>query len=75
MTEENDKPKRLRDSLGSKKLRDLLDQPVGSPLPITREEAIEIVKAGIGGRPDLPSGKEYVRRVRRMWRGFLLPRE
>jgi hypothetical protein len=52
----------------------MLDQPVGSPLPLTREQAIEIVNAGIGSRPDLPPGDEFVKQVSWIWRG-LLPRD
>jgi hypothetical protein len=39
-----------------------------------REQAFRTVALGIGARPDRPSGKEDVRRVRGIWRG-LLPRE
>jgi hypothetical protein len=74
MAADDIEPRSLADRLPRGKLRKLLDDPVGSPVPLTREEAIAIVNAGIGGRPDLPSGKEYVRRVRGIWRG-LQPRE
>jgi hypothetical protein len=39
-----------------------------------KEQAFRTVALGIGAQPNLPSGKEYVRRVRGIWRG-LLPRE
>jgi hypothetical protein len=39
----------------------------------TREAAVRSVSLGIGTRPDLPSGRAYVRRVRGIWKG-LLPR-
>ena len=39
-----------------------------------RDAAIKVVDLGIGSRPDLPSGVEYVRKVRGIWRG-LLPHE
>jgi hypothetical protein len=32
-----------------------------------RDEAIRIVSLGIGSRPDLPSGREYVKQI---WRGL-----
>jgi hypothetical protein len=38
---------------------------------LTRAEALRVVSAGIGGRPDLPSGKEYVRRVGGVWKGLV----
>jgi mRNA-degrading endonuclease RelE of RelBE toxin-antitoxin system len=41
---------------------------------LTREEAIRIVTAGIGGRPDLPPGAEYVNSIRHVWKS-LVPRE
>jgi mRNA-degrading endonuclease RelE of RelBE toxin-antitoxin system len=33
----------------------------------SREEALRIVAAGIGARPDLPSGTEYVNGIRHIW--------
>lgn len=48
---------------------------IGLPGSDPRKDfAIRVVSLGIGSRPDLPSGVEYVRRVRGVWRG-LLPRE
>jgi hypothetical protein len=38
---------------------------------MTEEQAREIVSQGIGGRPDLPPGSEYVERVRGVWRGMV----
>ena len=37
---------------------------------MSREEAIAIVQAGIGKRPDLPSGDDYVDSIRWIWKGF-----
>ncbi len=48
----------------SKKFRKLLEEPVGSPITLTREEAMEIVLLAAGRRPDLPTGKEYVTETR-----------
>ena len=61
----------FRQRIKDEEILALLDEPVGSPLPLTREQAIEIVRAGIGARPDLPTGKEYVRSVRKLWRGLV----
>ena len=36
-----------------------------------RDEALRVVARSIGSRPDLPAGKEYVRRVRGVWKGLL----
>ena len=36
-----------------------------------REDAIRAVCLGIGSHPELPSGVEYVRRVRGVWKGLL----
>jgi len=49
------------------------EQVKSPPRKMTREEAIRIVNAGIGTRPDLPTGVEYVRQVRGIWKG-LMPR-
>lgn len=49
---------------GSTKLRKLLEEPIGSPISLTREEAREIVLLAAGRRPDLPDGKVYVRETR-----------
>ena len=52
-----------------------LDGTLGDAWPtFAREEAMRIVEEGIGKRPDLPSGKEYVDSVRHYWKG-LLPHE
>jgi len=48
----------------SDKLMKLLDEPLGSPISLTREEAKEIIRLAAGRRPDLPTGKEFVREVR-----------
>ncbi|MPZ50033.1 MAG: hypothetical protein GEU75_12185 [Dehalococcoidia bacterium] len=64
----------IAEKLNDPELRALFDQPLGTPVSLTREQAIAIVQADIGGRPDLPSGREYVKRVAKIW-GGLLPRE
>lgn len=45
-------------------VREMLGQPFGAPVKLTREQAIEIVKGSFGSRPDLPEGRDYVRDVR-----------
>jgi hypothetical protein len=40
------------------------------PRTLTREEAIAIVKAGIGKGEGSPSGAEYVDSVRHIWKGL-----
>lgn len=48
----------------------LLEEPLGTPVHLTREQAVAIVEAGIGDRPDLPAGTEYVSQIREAWRGL-----
>ena len=48
----------------------LLKQPVGAPIELTRDEAIAIVTEAFASMPELPSGQEYVRRVRPLWAGL-----
>lgn len=38
------------------KLQQMLEQPVGSPVELTEEEAAEIVRLAFGRRPDLEPG-------------------
>ena len=45
-------------------VKEILAQPFGAPVKLTREQAIEIVKNSFGSRPDLPEGREYVRDIR-----------
>jgi hypothetical protein len=45
-------------------IKEMLAQPFGAPIKLTRDQATEIVKDSFGGRPDLPEGREYVRNVR-----------
>ena len=52
----------------------MLDEPVDSTVTLTREQAIELVHAGIGAPSDLPPGNEFVRKTAKIWRG-LLPRD
>jgi hypothetical protein len=67
--------KKIKDPRIEAKLQKILSEPVGTPIDLTREEAKAIVEAGIGGRPDLPSGEEYVRQVSEMMWGDLASRD
>jgi hypothetical protein len=67
--------KRIKDSRIQAKLDGILSEPLGTPIQLTREEAIAIVEAGIGGRPDLPPGAEYVKEVARLMWGDLASRD
>ncbi len=58
----------------SDKLRKLLEEPIGSPISLTREEAREIVLLAAGRRPDLPAGKAYVRETREVLGHALMKR-
>ena len=64
----------IEDHAIEEKVSRLLKEPVGAPIRLTREEAIAIIEAGRGTRRDLPTGAEYVRSVKKIWR-WLLPRE
>jgi hypothetical protein len=66
--------KRIEDTELDAKVKRILAEPVGTPIQLTREEAIAIVEAGRGGRRDLPSGEEYVRKVSKVWR-WMAPRD
>lgn len=52
------------------KFKAMLEQPLGTPVHLTREEAIAIATEAFASRPDLPPGDEYVRKMKRMWRGL-----
>ena len=51
------------DIWGTSKLVELLKQPMGSPIELTREEALQIIRLAAGRRPDLPSGADYIAKV------------
>ena len=67
--------KKIKDPKIEAKLHQILSEPVGTPISLTREEAIAISEAGMGGRPDLPCGRDYVRAIARQMWGDLLPPE
>jgi len=63
--------RKIKDPRIQAKLDKILSEPLGTPIHLTREEAIAIVEAGMGMRPDLPTGSEYVREVSKMmWGDF-----
>ena len=42
----------------------MLDEPIGSPVVLSREDALEIARIAFGSNPGLLSGEEFVRKVR-----------
>ena len=52
-------------------IKAMLREPVGSPVSLTREEALAIARESFGKHPELPPGDEYVRLVRPVWAGLL----
>ena len=56
------------------KLKNLLVEPMGAPIELTKEEADEVVRLAFGRRPDLPTGKEYVEEVRELLGHSLMER-
>jgi len=43
---------------------EMLKQPVGSPVFLARDEALEIARQAFGSNPDLMPGEDFVRQVR-----------
>ena len=48
----------------TQKLQRLVNEPVGSPIELTKEEADEVVRLAYGRRPDLLPGKELTEQIR-----------
>jgi len=42
----------------------MVRQPVGTPISLTRDEALEIARQAFGSSPDLMLGEDFVRQVR-----------
>ena len=59
----------------TRKLRAMRKEPVGVPVDLTKEDALAVAKEAFGKRPDLPSGEEYIRRLKPIWRGLLKNRD
>ncbi len=51
---------------GTAKLQQLLQEPMGSPVVLTQDEALEVVRLAFGRRPDLPRSEDFVRDVREL---------
>ncbi len=50
----------------------MLQQPLGEPVKMTREEARAIAKDSFGkGKGRWPDGVTYVKQVRGIWRGLV----
>lgn len=45
-------------------IKAMLEEPVGNPVYLSREEAEEIASLAFGSNPSLPRGEDYVRQVR-----------
>ena len=66
------RPRHRKSSIWEKpKIKAMLREPVGSPVSLTREEALAIARESFGKHPELPPGDEYVRLVRPVWAGLL----
>jgi hypothetical protein len=56
------------------RIKAMLAQPVGTPVPLTKEEALAIARDSFGrGQGRFPDGIEYVNRVREIWKGLVKP--
>jgi len=62
MTTGSSKPQAKADIWSKPKMAKLLEQSVGSPVKLTRDEVVEIVRKAAGRRTDLLSGKKCVQR-------------
>jgi hypothetical protein len=57
------------------RIKAMAAEPIGSPIDVTPEEARVLAKEAFGrGRGRWPTGVEYVKRVRYIWKGLLKPR-
>lgn len=57
-------PTALSDVIEDPEILEALRQPLGSPIDLSREQALVVLRAGMGGRPDFPTGEEFVNEVR-----------
>lgn len=67
-------PKMVLNVWDSPKLQKFLAEPIGAPIELTIEEADEIVRLAAGRRPDLPTGKAFVKEVRELLGHSLMER-
>lgn len=56
------------------KLQQMLKEPVGSPIELTKEEAAEIVRLAFGRRSDLEPGNAFVEKEREMLGASMIDR-
>lgn len=49
------------------RIDELLGEPVGTPVNLSRNEAAELIRRLFGSDKSLPNGTEYVKRVRGDW--------
>ena len=54
------------------KILAMLREPIGAPIFLTREEALDIAKEAFGSNPDLMPSENFVRQVRPMIGGSIL---
>lgn len=57
-------PKIVKSIWDTDKFKMMLSQPLGTPVEMTRDEAEEIIRLAAGRKPELPSGKTFVREIR-----------
>lgn len=62
-----DKPKPipLSERIDDPEILEVLRQPIGSPINLTPEQALVVLRAGVGSRPDLPPGDQFVNELRK----------
>jgi len=54
----------------------MASEPLGTPIELTREEAIQVARDAFGrGKGRWPSGVDYVKQVRPIWRGLIKKRD
>jgi len=68
------RPRRKGSIWDEPRIKAMLEEPLGTPVHLKREEAIAITREAFGSRPDLPPGDEYVRRLKPMWKGLIRKR-
>ena len=72
--EEEEKEEEIKSIWDSSKLKNLMEENIGSPIELTREEADEVVRLAYGSRPDLPPGRVVVGEVREILGQSLIER-
>lgn len=54
-------------SADAKRIEMLLDEDVGTPVALSKQEAVELARLLFGSDPSLPEGRDYVEMVRGDW--------